>query len=289
MKGNGPWLGNAKAAAAVLKRFGIRTRKRFGQNFLIDGRVLDKIIAAAEVGKDDFVLEIGPGIGTLTQYLSDAAKEVLAVEIDRDLIQVLAYTLDGFDNVTILNEDILKTDLKAVSEERNEGKPLKVVANLPYYITTPIIMGLLESAAPVEMMTFMVQKEVAQRMCAPPGGKDYGALTLAVQYRCTAQINAEVPPNCFIPRPDVTSSVITLKTREEKIPVKDEALLFTLIRAAFSTRRKTLVNCIAQQPELGLGKEEARKLLISAGFGDNVRGEQLSLEDFVKLADLLKT
>lgn len=279
-----PWLGNAKATSEVIRRFGIRTRKRFGQNFLIDSRVLDKIITAAEITEEDFVLEIGPGIGTLTQYLSCAAKEVLAVEIDRDLVRVLEETLAGFDNVTVLNEDILKTDLIKISEERNGGRPLKVVANLPYYITTPIIMGLLESGAPIDSMTFMVQKEVAQRMCASPGTKDYGALTLAVSYRCEAKSCADVPPNCFIPRPDVTSSVISLKKRTETIPVSDEARMFTLIKAAFSTRRKTLVNCIAQSPDLNMGKEEAKELLAAAGFNENIRGEQLSLEDFARLA-----
>ena len=282
-----PWLGNPGATLGVIKKYGIRLRKRYGQNFLIDSRVLDGIITSAGVTKEDFVLEIGPGIGTLTQYLCAAAKKVLAVEIDRDLIRILSDTLQGFENVSVLNRDILKTDLQQIAEEENEGRPLKVVANLPYYITTPIIMGIIESPAPVESMTFMVQKEVAERMIAAPGGKDYGALSLAVQYRCDAHIDLEVPPDCFIPKPEVTSSVITLQKKEERIPVKDEQKMFALIRAAFSTRRKTLVNCLGQAKEAGLDKEKARQLLMKMGLAENIRGEQLSLEQFARLSDMI--
>lgn len=287
MNGMTPWLGNAKATAGVLKKFGIHTKKKYGQNFLTDERVLDRIIEAAEITKDDFVLEIGPGIGTLTQYLSAAAGEVMAVEVDSSLLPVLEETLAGFDNVTVINDDILKTDLKKIAEEKNGGRPIKIVANLPYYITTPIIMGILESHAPVSSQTFMVQKEVAERMAAGPGGKEYGALSLAVQYYCTAELNANVPPNCFIPRPDVWSTVITLKTREEKIPVTDEALLFKVIKASFAMRRKTLVNCLKGSKELNLTREEAERLLEDAGLNLNIRGEALTLEEFADLTDRL--
>ena len=282
-----PWLGDAKATAGVLKKFGIHTKKKYGQNFLIDERVLKRITEAACITKEDLVLEIGPGIGTLTQYLSEAAGEVIAVEVDKSLIPVLEETLAGFENVTVLNEDILKTDLKRIADEKNGGRPFKIVANLPYYITTPIIMGILESSAPVSSQTFMVQKEVAGRMAAAPGSKEYGALSLAVQYYCTAELNANVPPNCFIPRPDVHSTVITLKTREEKPAVSDEALLFKVIKAAFAMRRKTLVNCLKSSQDLGLNKEEAENLLKDAGLEPLIRGEELSLDDFIRLTDLL--
>ncbi len=285
MNGKEPWLGKPSATLEILKRYDIRIKKKFGQNFLIDSRVLDKIIEAAEISPEDVVLEIGPGIGTLTQYLAAAAKEVIAVEIDRTLEPVLKETLSGFPNVTVLFEDILKVDLCELANERNGGKPFKIVANLPYYITTPIVMGILESRVPVRSMTFMVQKEVAERMAAKPGGKDYGALTLAVQYYCTAELNANVPQNCFIPRPDVTSAVITLKAREEKIDVSDEPLLFTLIRAAFAMRRKTLVNCLAASKELGISKEQAARLLGELGLDPNIRGEALTLEQFCALTD----
>jgi len=282
-----PWLGNAKATAGVLKKFGIHIKKKYGQNFLIDENVLRKITEAAGITKDDFVLEIGPGIGTLTQYLSDAAKEVVAVEVDKSLLPVLEETLAGFDNVTVINEDILKTDLQKIADERNGGRPVKIVANLPYYITTPIIMGILESHAPVSSQTVMIQKEVAGRMAAGPGSREYGALSLAVQYYCTAELNANVPPNCFIPRPDVYSTVITLKTRDEKPAVSDEELLFKVTKAAFAMRRKTLVNCLKSSQELGLNREDAEGLLKDAGLDPMVRGEDLSLEEFIRLTDLL--
>ncbi|MBR3396397.1 MAG: 16S rRNA (adenine(1518)-N(6)/adenine(1519)-N(6))-dimethyltransferase RsmA [Lachnospiraceae bacterium] len=282
-----PWLGNAKATAGILKKYGIHTKKKYGQNFLIDERVLEKIIEAAGITKDDFVLEIGPGIGTLTQYLGAAAGEVLAVEVDKSLLPVLEETLSGFDNVTVLYADILKTDLQKIAEEKNGGRPIRIVANLPYYITTPIIMGILESRAPVSSQTFMVQKEVAERMAAAPGGKEYGALSLAVQYYCTTELNANVPPNCFIPRPDVQSTVITLTTRREKTAVADEELLFRVIRAAFAMRRKTLVNCLKSSQDLNLSRAEAEKLLADTGLEQNIRGEALSLEDFVRLTDRL--
>ena len=288
MKTTEPWLGDPKATADILKKHNIRIKKKFGQNFLIDSRVLQRIIEAAGVSPEDVVLEIGPGIGTLTQHLAAAAKEVIAVEIDETLKPVLADTLNGFDNVTVLFEDILKVDLTQLAMERNGGRPLKIVANLPYYITTPIVMGILESKAPVTSMTFMVQKEVAERMAAAPGGKDYGALTLAVQYYCTAELNANVPPNCFIPRPDVTSAVITLKAKEQKIEVADEDLLFTVIKAAFAMRRKTLVNCLSASKDLNLTKDQAADLLASIGLYPTIRGEALSLEQFAALTNKLE-
>ena len=236
-------LSNPQKTIEVLQKYNFTFQKKFGQNFLIDPHVLDKIIAAAEITKDDFVLEIGPGIGTLTQYLAEAAREVVAVEIDSSLIPILEDTLSSYDNVSVINEDVLKVDLKKLAEERNGGKPIKVVANLPYYITTPIIMGLFESHVPLKSLTVMVQKEVALRMQAGPGTKDYGALSLAVQYYADPYLAANVPPNCFMPRPNVGSAVIRL-TRFEETPVKvtDEALLFRLIRASFNQRRKTLQN-----------------------------------------------
>ncbi len=281
-----PWLGNPAATTEILKKYNIRAQKRFGQNFLIDEHVLKKIPEAAKITKDDFVLEIGPGIGTLTQYLAECAREVMTVEIDKNLLPVLDETLRDFDNVTVVNEDILQLDLKAVAEEKNGGRPIKIAANLPYYITTPIIMGILESGAPVESQTFMVQKEVAERMAASHGGKDYGALTLAVQYYCEAVLNANVPPNCFIPRPDVYSAVITLKTREKKIDVADERVMFRLIKAAFSQRRKTLMNCLRNSQELSLTKEEAEALLTKAEIPLNIRGEALSLSDYARLTNI---
>ncbi len=280
-----PWLGTAPATLGILKKHNIRIKKKYGQNFLIDGNALEQIAAAAGITKEDLVLEIGPGIGTLTQYLAFAAREVIAVEIDTSLQPVLADTLVGCDNVTVLFQDILKTDIAAIAEEKNGGKPIKVVSNLPYYITTPIILSLLESHVPVSSMTFMVQKEVADRMAASPGGKDYGALTLAVQYYCSIQKNLDVPPSCFIPRPEVTSSVVTLTSREEKTPVRSEEQLFRVIRAAFSMRRKTLVNCLAASAEIPLGKEEAKSLLEEEGLDPNIRGEALSLEQFARLSD----
>lgn len=281
-------LSNPQKTIEVIQRHNFDFQKKFGQNFLIDGHVLDKIIQAAEITKEDFVLEIGPGIGTMTQYLAEAAREVTAVEIDRNLIPILQETLAEYDNVTVLNQDVLKTDIGALALERNGGKPIKVVANLPYYITTPIIMGLFESHAPVESITVMVQKEVAQRMQAGPGTKDYGALSLAVQFYAEPYIAANVPPNCFIPRPNVGSAVIRLKSYQEPpVQVKDERLMFALIRASFNQRRKTLVNGLKNAPELHLEKERILEALKKLGMSENVRGETLTLREFAALADEL--
>ena len=284
------YLGNPKETIAVLQRYGFNFQKKYGQNFLIDSHVLDKIVDAADIGPDDFVLEIGPGIGTMTQYLAEAAREVVAVEIDRKLIPILEDTLSDYDNVTVINEDILKVDLAALARERNQGKPMKVVANLPYYITTPIIMGLFEKEVPLESITVMVQKEVADRMQVGPGTKDYGALSLAVQYYSEPKVVANVPPNCFIPRPDVGSAVIRL-TRYEKSPVevKDAAFMFRLIRAAFNQRRKTLQNGLHNSRELQLEKGKVVEALEKMGLPATVRGEQLSLEEFARLSDLLQS
>ena len=284
------YLGNPKETIAVLQRYGFNFQKKYGQNFLIDSHVLDKIVDAADIGPDDFVLEIGPGIGTMTQYLAEAAREVVAVEIDRKLIPILEDTLSEYDNVTVINEDILKVDLAALARERNQGKPMKVVANLPYYITTPIIMGLFEKEVPLESITVMVQKEVADRMQVGPGTKDYGALSLAVQYYSEPKVVANVPPNCFIPRPDVGSAVIRL-TRYEKSPVevKDAAFMFRLIRAAFNQRRKTLQNGLHNSRELQLEKGKVVEALEKMGLPATVRGEQLSLEEFARLSDLLQS
>jgi len=281
-------LGNPQETIAVLKKYNFNFQKKFGQNFLIDTHVLDKIVAAAGITKDDMVLEIGPGIGTLTQYLCEAAREVVAVEIDRNLIPVLSDTLSAYDNVTVLNEDVLKVDLDALVREKNAGKPIKVVANLPYYITTPIIMKLLEENIPVESITVMIQKEVAERMQAEPGGKEYGALSLAVQFYADTYIAANVPPNCFMPRPNVGSAVIRL-TKHEKCPVKvqDTSFMFKVIRASFAQRRKTLVNGLCNSSEISVDKEAVLKALEEMGLKADVRGEKLSLAEFAKLSDLL--
>lgn len=281
-------LGNPQETIAVLQRYGFNFQKKYGQNFLIDTHVLDKIIGAAQIGPDDFVLEIGPGIGTMTQYLAEAAREVIAVEIDTKLIPILQDTLKEYDNVTVLNEDILKVDIRKIAEEKNGGKPIKVVANLPYYITTPIIMGLFESHVPLQSITVMVQKEVADRMQVGPGSKDYGALSLAVQYYAKPYIAANVPPNCFIPRPGVGSAVIRLTRYEEPpVTVKDESLMFKLIRASFNQRRKTLQNGIANSPELPYSKAQVEKALEKMGLAANVRGEGLTLAEFAKLSDII--
>lgn len=253
---NQPTLGNPQNTIAVLQKYNFSFQKKFGQNFLIDTHVLDKIIRSAEITKDDFVLEIGPGIGTMTQYLACAAREVVAVEIDKALIPILEDTLSSYDNVTVINEDVLKLDIVKLAQERNGGKPIKVVANLPYYITTPIIMGLFESHVPVQSITVMVQKEVADRMQVGPGTKDYGALSLAVQYYAKPYIAANVPPNCFMPRPKVGSAVIRLECHEEPpVQVKDEKLMFRIIRASFNQRRKTLANGLKNSPEISLSRE----------------------------------
>lgn len=281
-------LGNPQETIAILKKHDFHFQKKFGQNFLIDTHVLDKIIAAAEITKDDFVLEIGPGIGTMTQYLCENARSVLAVEIDNSLIPVLKETLSSYNNVEVLHGDILKQDIKAIADKYNGGKPIKVVANLPYYITTPIIMGLFESHVPLQNITVMVQKEVAERMQAAPGSKTYGALSLAVQYYATPYIAANVPPNCFMPRPNVGSAVIRLTCLERPpVSVKDEKLMFHLIRASFNQRRKTLVNGLKNSSELDFSKEEISEALRKMEKPETVRGETFSLEDFAMLANLL--
>ena len=281
-----PYLGNSKNTIEVLQKYDFVFQKKFGQNFLIDSHVLDKIVSAAGITKDDFVLEIGPGIGTMTQYLAASARKVFAVEIDKALIPILEDTLKEFDNVQVINQDILKVDIKKLAEEHNDGKPIKVVANLPYYITTPIIMGLFESQVPIDSITVMVQKEVADRMKVGPGTKDYGALSLAVQYYAEPYIAANVPPNCFMPRPKVGSAVIRL-TRHEKPPVEvaDEKLMFRLIRASFNQRRKTLANGLNNSPELSYSKEEIQQTIEKCGFKAGIRGEALTLKDFAKLAN----
>lgn len=271
----------------IINRYGFAFKKNFGQNFLVDEHVLDKIISAADISSEDIVLEIGPGIGTLTAALAKRAKKVISVEIDKTLIPVLNEVLSGFDNIEIINGDILKTDIAKISEE-NGGKRLKLVANLPYYITTPIIMGILEQRLPVESMTVMIQREVAMRMQAEPSSKDYGALSLAVKYRCTPYLAANVPQNCFMPRPNVDSAVITLTPHAKPpVEVKDEALMFALIKAAFSQRRKTLLNCIFNSGQWDMGKDDIAELIRGCGFDERVRGEDLSLEDFAKLSDAM--
>ena len=273
-----PTLGNPQNTIEVLQKYNFVFQKKFGQNFLIDTHVLDKIIGSAEITKDDVVLEIGPGIGTMTQYLACAAKKVIAVEIDKALIPILEDTLSEYENVRVINHDVLKVDIAKLAEEENGGKPIKVVANLPYYITTPIIMGLFESHVPLQSITIMVQKEVADRMQVGPGTKDYGALSLAVQYYAKPEIVANVPPNCFIPRPNVGSAVIRL-TRHAKPPVevKDKDLMFRLIRASFNQRRKTLQNGISNAQDLSFSKEEIAAAIESLGLSPSVRGETLSL------------
>ena len=283
-----PTLGNPQNTIAVLQKYNFTFQKKFGQNFLIDTHVLDKIIRSAEITKEDMVLEIGPGIGTMTQYLACAAGKVVAVEIDKALIPILEDTLEGYENVQIINEDVLKVDIAKLAEEQNGGRPIKVVANLPYYITTPIIMGLFENHVPLKSITVMVQKEVADRMQVGPGTKDYGALSLAVQYYASPYIVANVPPNCFMPRPKVGSAVIRLE-RYEKPPVevRDEKLMFRIIRASFNQRRKTLANGLKNSPELDFTKEQIEEALEKLGKGANVRGEALSLEEFAELSNIL--
>lgn len=282
-------LGNPTNTIAVLNRYGFSFQKKFGQNFLIDENVVEKIVRDAGVTKDDFVLEIGPGIGTMTQILCENAREVVAVEIDDKLIPILTEdTLSWYDNVTVIHEDILKLDIVKLANERNGGKPIKVVANLPYYITTPIIMGLFESHVPLDSITIMVQKEVADRMQVGPGTKDYGALSLAVQYYVKPQILLNVPASCFMPRPNVDSAVIQL-TRYEKPPVEvaDEHLMFRLIRASFNQRRKTMTNSVGNSPELSVSKEQMAAALEKCGLSATVRGEALTLAQFAELANVL--
>ena len=286
-----PWLGTPAGTIGILQKYGFRFQKKYGQNFLIDPHVLEKIIRIADICEDDCVLEIGPGIGTLTQYLAYAAKKVCAVEIDAMLIPILEETLRDWDNVSVIHADILQTDIEQLTRTYNDGRPLKVVANLPYYITTPILMTLLESRVPVSSITVMVQKEVAERMQAVPGGKEYGALSLAVRYYSEPHMEALVPPNCFIPRPGVGSAVIRLDIRgEETDRVRDEKLLFSLIRAAFGQRRKTLLNSLRNglaQTGTNLAKEDLQDALKLLGLPESVRGEALSLEQFIRLSDVL--
>ncbi len=281
-------LTNPQDTIAVIQKYNFMFQKKFGQNFLIDTHVVDKIIRSAGLTKDDMVLEIGPGIGSLTQHLAENAGKVVAVEIDKNLIPILKETLADYDNITIINEDILKVDINALAEEYNGGKPIKVVANLPYYITTPIIMGLFESHVPIESITVMVQKEVADRMQVGPGTKDYGALSLAVQYYAKPEIVANVPPNCFIPRPNVGSAVIRLtRFKEPPVEVNDEALMFKLIRASFNQRRKTLVNGLTNSSELSFSKEKITDAITGLGWQATIRGESLTLEEFARLSNAL--
>ena len=283
------YLGSPKATLEVINKYGFAFQKRFGQNFLIDSNILENIVSAANITKEDFVLEIGPGIGTMTQYLCENAREVVAVEIDKSLIPILQDTLSEYNNVEVINEDVLKVDIKKLAEERNDGKPIKVVANLPYYITTPIIMGLFESHVPLESITVMVQKEVADRMQSGPGTKDYGALSLAVQFYSKAEIVANVPANCFMPRPNVGSAVIRLTCHAERpVDVKDEAFMFKIIRASFNQRRKTLQNGLNNASNLSVNKEQVVTALEKMGLPATVRGEALSLEQFAELSNLLK-
>ena len=283
-----PYLGNPKYTIEVLQKYHFVFQKRFGQNFLIDTHVLDKIIDSAQITKDDFVLEIGPGIGTMTQYLAEAAREVAAVEIDKTLLPILDDTLKDWDNVTVINNDILKVDIRQLALEKNQGRPIKVVANLPYYITTPIIMGLFESHVPIDSITIMVQKEVADRMQEGPGSKEYGALSLAVQYYAKPEIVVNVPPSCFMPQPKVGSAVIRLTRHSEPpVTVKSEKLLFQVIRASFNQRRKTLANGLANYGAFGLPKEELQACIEELGVPVNIRGEALSLDQFAQLSNII--
>lgn len=281
-------LANPQNTIEAIKKYNFAFQKKFGQNFLIDTHVLEKIVTAAGITKDDLVLEIGPGIGSMTQYLCEYAREVIAVEIDTALIPILKETLSDYDNVTVINKDILKVDINELAVERNQGRPIKVVANLPYYITTPIIMGLFESHVPIDNITVMVQKEVADRMQVGPGTKDYGALSLAVQYYSEPYIVANVPPNCFIPRPNVGSAVIRLTTHKEvPVQVEDEKLMFRLIRASFNQRRKTLVNGLNNSPEIHVSKEVIAKAIEELRVSPTIRGEALDLEQFAELSNII--
>lgn len=280
------YLGTPSATKEIINKYSFAFQKKFGQNFLIDSNVLESIIRGAEITKDDFVLEIGPGIGTMTQYLCEAARQVVAVEIDKMLIPILEDTLSEYDNVEVINQDVLKVDIKSLAEEKNNGKPIKVVANLPYYITTPIIMGLFESGVPIDSITIMVQKEVADRMQTGPGSKDYGALSLAVQYYATAKVILNVSATCFMPRPNVDSAVIKLtRHKEPTVNVVDEKLMFKIIRASFNQRRKKLVNGLKNSPELSFSKEQIVKAIEKIGKPETIRGEALTLEEFAELAN----
>jgi len=281
-------LGNPKNTLEIIKKYNFSIQKKFGQNFLIDGNLVEKIVREAGVTKDDFVLEIGPGIGTMTQILCENAREVVAVEIDTKLIPILKETLSGYDNVTVINEDVLKLDIKQLAIDRNEGKPIKVVANLPYYITTPIIMGLFESHVPLESITIMVQKEVADRMQVGPGTKDYGALSLAVQYYAEPQIILKVPSNCFMPRPNVDSAVIKLTTHlQTPVDVDNEKLMFRIIRASFNQRRKTLANGLNNRAEIELSKEIILESIEEMQLSPSIRGEALTLKQFAALSNII--
>lgn len=283
------YLGNPARTKEVLAKFNMSAKKKFGQNFLIDNGVLEGIVEAAGVTDKDCVLEIGPGIGTLTQYLGDSAKKVVAVEIDKTLIPVLADTLSEYDNITVINEDVLKVDIEEIVNKYNEGRPIKVVANLPYYITTPIIMKLFESGAPIESVTVMVQKEVADRMSMGPGSKDYGSLSLAVGFYARATEVMEVPPSSFIPQPGVGSAVVHLERYEQpKVTVKDEKFLFDMIRTAFNQRRKTLSNSLSSNPQLGVSRQQVTDALAEMGIDERARGEVLTLEQFAQLSDILQ-
>lgn len=282
------YLGSPSATKEVISKYSFAFQKKFGQNFLIDSNILENIVDAAEITKDDFVLEIGPGIGTMTQYLCEAARQVVAVEIDKMLIPILEDTLSEYDNVEVINQDVLKVDIKSLAEEKNDGKPIKVVANLPYYITTPIIMGLFESGVPIESITIMVQKEVADRMQTGPGSKEYGALSLAVQYYADAKVMLNVSATCFMPRPNVDSAVIKLtRHKEPVVEVKDEKLMFRVIRASFNQRRKTLVNGLKNSSELDFSKEEIISAIQKIGKDESIRGEKLTLEEFAELSNFL--
>ena len=281
-------LGHPGNTIEILQKYQFHFQKKFGQNFLIDTNVLEKIIREAQITEEDCVIEIGPGIGTMTQYLAEYARQVIAIEIDRNLIPILKDTLSSYHNVTIINEDVLKVDIRKLAEEKNQGKPVKVVANLPYYITTPIVMGLLESRVPLDSITIMVQKEVAERMQEGPGSKEYGALSLAVQYYARPEIVANVPPNCFMPRPNVGSAVIRLTCHEKPpVEVKNEKFMFDLIRASFNQRRKTLVNGLGNAANLNLNKEQVEAALKAMELSPTIRGEALSLEQFARLSNIL--
>ena len=279
-----PWLTSPKATAEIVKKYDFKFRKSFGQNFLIDSNVVKKITDAADIKDDDVVLEIGPGIGTLTQHLAYAAGKVIAVEIDNRLIPVLEETLAPYDNIELINEDILKLDLDELLTTHKGPRRIKVIANLPYYVTTPVVTELLERSTLIESLTVMVQKEVAQRMDASAGTKDYGALTLAVRYYSEPHKITDVSPNCFMPRPDVTSAVIQLNIKRERITVADEKLMFKIIKASFGQRRKTLLNSL-KNSDIAISKEQWESILEHAGISAGVRGETLSLEDFARLAD----
>lgn len=283
------YLGTPSATKEVINKYSFAFQKKFGQNFLIDSNILENIVKSAEVTKDDFVLEIGPGIGTMTQYLCEAARQVVAVEIDKMLIPILEDTLSEYDNVEVINQDVLKVDIKSLAEEKNGGKPIKVVANLPYYITTPIIMGLFESGVPIESITIMVQKEVADRMQTGPGTKDYGALSLAVQYYADAKVMLTAPAQCFMPRPNVDSAVIKLTRHQNPtVDVKDEKLMFKIIRASFNQRRKTLVNGLKNSSELNFSKEAIVDAIAAIGKPETIRGEALTLDEFAQLSNYLR-